>query len=358
MGDAQMIKAFWTGVAVLAWSLASPAGAQSRLFSDSQALQLVITAPFPDLVRTEKTPKPYPATLAVTDGAGPAQTLPIQINARGLTRRTGGYCKFPPIALVFEKATAKPTVFRGQSKLKLVTYCQNAADYEQRIMLEYLAYRLYGVLTPVSYRVRPAQVTYRASDKDAGVTRFGFLVEDLGDLAERNKVKKLKLASHQIKASQFDARAAGRAALFEFMIGNLDWDFLAGPAGDDCCHNSRFVVSKETAAALTGVVPIPYDFDYSGLVDAPYAVPPEQLKITSVTQRLYRGYCVSTEQMPAVIADYRAHRAEMMAVIESDPRLNATFKAKTARFLDGFFTLLDDPAKVDAQIVKHCRVGG
>jgi len=351
-----MIKAFWTGLAIVAWALASPAAAQSKLFSDASPLQLVITAPFPDLVRTApKAPKPYPASLAVTEGAGPAQTLQIQVNARGLTRRTGGYCKFPPIALTFDKATAKATIFRGQSKLKLVTYCQNANDFEQRIMLEYLGYKLYNVLTPISYRVRPAQVTYRTSDKDAGVTRFGFLIEDLSDLAARNKVKKLKLTSHQLKADQFDAKAAGRAALFEFMIGNLDWDFLAGPAGDDCCHNSRFVAP---GAALTGVVPIPYDFDYSGFVDAPYAVPPEQLKVTSVTQRLYRGYCVSTDQMPAVIAEYKAHKAEMMAVIESDPRLNATFKGKTTRFLDGFFTLLDDPARVDSQIVKKCRMGG
>jgi len=353
-----MVRAFWMAIAITAWAIAAPAGAQSRLFADPQPLQLVITGPFPELVRTApKAPKPYPASLVITESARPAQTIPIQINARGLTRRTGGYCKFPPIALVFDKETAKPTIFRGQSKLKLVTYCQNQSDYEQRIMLEYLAYRLYNVLTPISYNVRPAEVTYRTTEQDSGVTRFGFLVEDLGDLAGRNDVKKLKLTSHQIKASQFDAKAAGRAALFEFMISNLDWDFLAGPAGDDCCHNSRFVAPRQTAAALTGVVPIPYDFDYSGLVDAPYAVPPESLKLEHVTQRLYRGYCVSTDQMPGLIAEFQAHKAQMMAVIETDPRLSATFKAKSARFLDGFFILLDDPAKVDAQIVKRCRAG-
>src|SRR5258706_5380849 len=148
----------------------------------------------------------------------------------------------------------------------------------------------------MSYRVRAAQVTYRENEKDAGVTRFGFVVEDLSDVAARNKAKKLKLASHQIKASQFDARAAGRASLFEFLIANLDWDFLAGPAGADCCHNARFVAPKDTAAALSGVVPIPYDFDYSGFVDAPYAVPPEGLKLERGTQRLYRGHCVSSAE--------------------------------------------------------------
>jgi hypothetical protein len=344
----------------MAWTLASPAaGAESRLFSDTAPLKIVLTAPFPELVHlAAKSPKPYPATLSVTDGAAAAQTIPIKLTARGLTRRTGGYCKFPPLSLGFDKATVHETVFKGQDKLKLVTYCQNQADYEQRIMLEYLAYKLYNTLTPISYRVRAAQVTYRDSEKDGGVTRFGYVIEDLSDVAARNKAKKLKLTSHQIKASQFDAHAAGRAALFEFMIANLDWDFLAGPAGADCCHNSRFVAPKETAAALTGVVPIPYDFDYSGFVDAPYAVPPEGLKLERVTQRLYRGYCVSSAEMPALIGEYRAHRAEMTALINAEPGLTPNFRAKAVKFLDGFYDLLDDPGKVDSQIVKHCRQGG
>ncbi|MGH6910328.1 MAG: hypothetical protein ACREE0_04820 [Phenylobacterium sp.] len=352
-----MHKTFWVGLAASMWLIASPAAAKSSLFTEEAPLQLVINAQFPTLVRAAKTStNPFPATVTVTDGAGPAQTLPVELRARGLTRRTGGYCSFPPLSLTFDKAKVEGTPFQGQKKLKLVTYCNTPADQEQRIVLEYLAYRLYNLVTPLSYRVRAADVTYRNGDKDDGLKRFGFLIEDIDDVADRNKLKELKAASKQVKVTQLDARAAGRAALLEYMVGNLDWDFLAAPAGADCCHNSRFIAAKgATPATAAAVVPLPYDFDYSGLVDAPYAIAPEALKVSSVTERLYRGYCVSTGDMPAVIGEFRAQRAPMMALIANDPRLNPRFRGKATKYMEAFFAVLDDPARVDSQIVKKCR---
>jgi hypothetical protein len=352
-----MIKSFCVGLTALGLLLASPAAAKSSLFTDEAPLQLVINAPFPALVRAAKTStNPFPATLTITDGAGPAQTVPVTLRARGLTRRTGGYCSFPPLSLNFDKTKVEGTPFQGQKKLKLVTYCNTPPDQEQRIVLEYLAYRLYNLITPLSYRVRAADVTYRNGDKDDGLKRFGFLIEDIDDVADRNKLKELEAASKQVKVSQLDPKAAGRGALLEYMISNLDWDFLAATAGADCCHNSRFLAAKgATPATATAVVPLPYDFDYSGFVDAPYAVVPESLRVTGVTDRLYRGYCVSTPEMPAVIDEFRGKRAQMLAVINNEPRLNPRFKAKATRFVEGFFAVLDDPAKVDAQIIKKCR---
>jgi hypothetical protein len=352
-----MVRALWFGLTAVAWMLASPVAAQSRLFSADASLKIVITAPFPDLVRAAKTStKAYPATLTVTDGAAPAQSFPIELSARGLTRRTAGFCQFPPLSLTFDKASLHGSLFQGQHRLKLVSYCRNQADYEQRIVLEYVAYRLYNSVTPMSFRARPAEVTYRTSDRDAGVTRFGFLLEDIDDVAHRNHQDKLTAASHQVSAAQLDPHAAARAALFEFMISNLDWEFLAGPATADCCHNSRFIAAKgATAATASGVVPVPFDWDFSGFVDAPYAGPPVGIPVNTVRDRFYRGYCVSTGEIPAVIDEFRAHRVEMMALIDGESRLNPTFRAKTARFMDGFFALLDDPARVQSQIVKHCR---
>src|SRR5262245_5415618 len=99
----RMIRGFWmVACAALALLAAAPASAASRLFTDEAPLTLVITAPFGDLVRTAKTKiNVYPATLAVTEGSSPPLTLSIQLSARGVTRRTGGYCDFPPVALRF-----------------------------------------------------------------------------------------------------------------------------------------------------------------------------------------------------------------------------------------------------------------
>jgi hypothetical protein len=349
-----MGKARWIGLlAAIGWIVALPATAQTRLFSDEAPLRLVITAPFNAIAKGKYTDKKvYPATVALADG--PA--IPIELRARGYTRRTAGYCSFPPLSLKFDKKTAHGSVFQGQHRLKLVTYCRPALEYEQRVILEYTAYRLYNLITPISYRVRSAEVTYRTSEGDVGTTRFGYLIEDVGDVADRNQRQALTAAPRQLTAAQLDPHAAARAAVFEFMIGNLDWDFLAGPAGADCCHNSKPIAALgATAADARGIAPLPFDYDYSGFVDSPYAGPPEGIPVERTTDRFYRGYCISSGEIASVADEYRAHRAQMMAIINGESRLTAPFRDKTLRFMDAFFVVLDDPARLQRDIVKHCR---
>jgi hypothetical protein len=351
-----MIKTLLIGLVAAAWLAVSPAAAESQLFADSTPLHIALTAPFPDLVRSApEAPKPYPATLTLENAAAP-QTFQVGLQARGVSRRRGGICRFPPLWVRFDKSQLHGTLFHGEHKLKLVTYCQPAAGYDQHIVLEYLAYRLYNVITPVSYRVRAAEVTYRTAASDAGLTRFGYLIEDIGGVAARNGLAELNVATHQVTAAQLDPTAAGRAALFEFMISNLDWDFLAATPGTECCHNVRLLAAPgATPASAAAVAPLPYDFDQSGLVDAPYAEAPAGLPVNNVTERLYRGYCVSNSQIASVIDEYRAHRAELMAVISNEPELDPRFRDKADRYLQGFFKLLDDPGRVQREIVRRCR---
>jgi hypothetical protein len=50
-------------------------------------------------------------------------------------------------------------LFDGQGTLDLVTHCQDDNDYDQCVLKEHLAYRLYNLVTPRSLRVRLAQAT-------------------------------------------------------------------------------------------------------------------------------------------------------------------------------------------------------
>jgi hypothetical protein len=351
------LRALILSIVALALAGASPAFAQTALFADDRPIAFTLTGPFPELVRAAPASiKPFPATLTLTEGASAPQSFSIEMRARGHTRRTDGFCRFPPILLRFDKKTVKGTLFDDQKKLKLVTYCRPESDYEQRIVLEYLAYRLDNLITPMSFKVRAAEVTYRSSETDKGVTRFGYLIEDIGDVAYRNDRDELTAPSHAISIAQLDPRASARAALFEYMIGNLDWDFLAALPNTDCCHNSRLIAARNAApATATNVVPVPYDYDWSGLVDSPYAGPPPGFSIDRVTERVYRGYCASGPQMGAVIDEFRSHRDQMLALVDAEPHLDAAFRAKTERFLNGFFAVLDDPARVQREIIQHCR---
>ena len=354
-----MINALRIALVALAWLLAQPASAQSRLFTDDAPLEIVITGPFRELVRTapRAAPQPYPASLSVREGSAAAQSFPIQVQARGVSRRTLGFCQFPPLFLDFDKAVTRETVFRGQGKLKLVTFCRDRDDYEQRILIEALAYRLYNALTPQSFGVRLARVTYRNNAEDLGVTRYGYLIEDIEDVARRVDRRELKLATRQITPAQLDAPATARVALFEYMISNVDFDYVASAPGRDCCHNIRLMAAKDTATALSGAVPVPYDFDHSGLVDAPYALPQAALKLRSVTQRLYRGYCATNAEIAPLIAAFQARRADLMALIAGEPRLTEASRTKTAKFVDSFYEVIADPARVESQILKRCRLG-
>jgi hypothetical protein len=351
-----MIRALLLALVAIAWLAAAPAAARPRLFADEAPLKIVITGPVPTLVRNAATStRPYPATLTVTDDGAPSQTVPIQIAARGHSRREE-YCSFPPILLRFDKPTVRGTLFQGQHKLKLVTYCKPPPDYEQRVVLEYLAYRIYNLITPMSFRARPAEVTYQSSESDAGVTRFGFLLEDPDDLAARNDSARLKALTHQVAVGQLDPHATARAELFEFLIANFDWEFLAASAGTDCCHNIRLIAAKgATPATASGVVPAPYDFDSSGFVDSPYAEIPAGLGIGRVTERVYRGYCASNGEIAPVVQEYNDHRAAIMAVINNEPRLDEHFRAKTAHFVDGFYAVINDPSRLQRDILRHCR---
>ena len=355
MGGLRMVRLIWALLA-LAWISASPAMAAEHLFGDEAPLRITITAPFPTLVaRAKYTLNPFPATLALTDQAGAAQTFPIQVRARGISRRKV-YCAFPPLLLEFDKTATHGTLLHGQKKLKLVTYCRPAPDYEQRVVLEYLVYKLYNLITPVSLRVRAAEVTYRSSATDPGVTRFGYLIEDIHGVADRNQRQELEAASHQVSLAQLDARATTRAAILQYMIANLDWEFLASAPGEKCCHNIRLLAAPgATPATARDVTPVPYDFDFSGFVDSPYAGPAPGIPIEKVTERYFRGFCALSGEIPAVAQEYLARRADMKALIDNQPQLNATFRGKTDRFMDGFFEVLNDPGRMQSQLIRHCR---
>ena len=177
------------------------------------------------------------------------------------------------------------SLFAGQRRLKLVTHCRAAESFQQVVLMEYATYKLYNQLTPMSIRARLAKIDYVATNGAPIVSRIGFFLEDIDDVARRNGLREAKMGS-RIPVSSLSPVDSGRVGVFEYMIGNLDWAMQAGPAGDNCCHNTLPI-----GPGPSGLVPVPYDWDFSGLVDAPYATPPDSINVTSVRQRRYRGFC-------------------------------------------------------------------
>lgn len=339
------------GVFFLSWATLSQAKDPHPLFADDEIINVTLTAPFKPLVRkAERSPDPYDATISV--GGNINESAAIYLSARGNSRRTKDLCSFPPLRIEFIEKPEKNSYFKGQKRLKLVTHCKNSERFQQFYLLEYAAYRLYNLVTPVSLRVRQAKVDYiEAESGELVVSRYGFLIEDTDDAAKRNALKEID--APDIALNQVDDTAAGQYAVFQYMISNFDWSLHEGPDGKDCCHNTKLVGAEKTSS--TDLLPIPYDFDYSGLVDSPYAIPPESVSVRSVTRRRYRGFCIHNAEAIAAAAAMRGREAEFLAVFDDVAGLSERNRDKAKRFVGEFFEHIEDNEAVEKKLLRHCR---
>jgi len=320
----------WIGAFAVAFASsasAQTAGPATSLFASDQPIQITIKGPISALASKRSTGN-QPGTLAHAGAS-----YPISLSPRGITRLKKDVCQFPPLRVEFPQRPPAGSMFDGQRRLKLVTHCRGSADFQQKVLLEYAAYRLYNLLTPLSFRARLANIDYVDDSGKPVVSRVGFFIEDIDDVARRNGMVKPNTPD-RIPATYLDPLGSARFAVFNYMIGNLDWSMRAGPAGEGCCHNGRLLGASHAAARLT---PVPYDFDFSGLVDAPYATPPEGIEVNNVRQRLYRGYCAHNPNAAALASNMSARRAELVGLLASIPGLEERTRAKAAAYLDGFF---------------------
>ncbi|HEX3675981.1 MAG TPA: hypothetical protein VHU79_01105 [Sphingomicrobium sp.] len=340
------MKVIFASVAACSSMMSTAAAAvqPKPLFEASDPIHIVIQAPLSGLIHNRSTAV-VEGTLTDPNG----QALPVALSVRGITRRATDVCDFPPLRVQFTAAPAPTSLFAGQKRLKLVTHCRNSASFQQYVLLEYSIYRMYNLLTPHSFRVRLANIDYLGADGRPIISRVGYFLEDLSDLAKRNGTKETH-APAAIPATDLSPTDAARYALLQHMISNHDWSMRAGPAGKNCCHNAELMGPLGPGTTI----PVPYDFDFSGFVNAPYATTPDQLHISSVRERVYRGYCIDNSQVLEVARQMREARPQMMAAITSTPGLDPNTASRAISFLDGFFADIATDDAVNSKLLRRC----
>lgn len=256
-------------------------------------------------------------------------SLPLTMLVRGNFRRNATNCAFPPLYLDFPKKLTKGTLFAKQNKLKLVTHCQG----DEYVVREYLIYKLYNLVTDLSFRARLARVSYVDSlRKRQTETRWGFLIEDDDDVAKRNQMAEVKKG---VEASQVDSLSMARLAVFEFMIGNIDWSVPYR-------HNIRLAIGKRDKLPAV----MPYDFDHAALVDAPYAESADPSEKSDLPERVYRGPLYPGWLLKKVFAEFNTLKPGFYRTYETDKRLNRSYIKQTILFLDVFYTIINSPKAV------------
>ena len=310
------------------------------LFSTETPLAITIRADFKAVNkdRFENSAARYPATIAV---AGSEAAIPADLGSRGHFRLKSHVCTWVPLRVMFKREQVAGTVFEGQSSLKLVTHCQDNDNFEQHVLREYLPYRIYALLSPLAFRARLAKVTYvESATGKALTTRYGMFIEDDGDVARRAGMRAVDLPHVLFK--DLDQESLATMALFEYMIANTDVSILK-------LHNVKLFVTEQRT-----IYPVPYDFDFSGLVDTPYANPDARLGIGSVRNRLYRGPCWSNAEFTPVLEKFRARKADIFTLYDSLPDLNQNYRKQARSYLEEFYSAIE-PARVKKTLIDSCQ---
>jgi hypothetical protein len=265
----------------------------------------------------------------------------IKVRSRGNFRRE--YCDFPPLMLNFKMKDSMKGEFSRINKLKMVTQCKPG---NQEILLkEYLIYKLYNVITDNSFRVRLLRVNYiNTAKQNKSESEYAFVIEPIELLARRTnsvEVTTTNLTQKNVKPEMMD-----RVAIFNYMIGNTDWSVPIQ-------HNVLlFSQGKSVRPDLAMIVP--FDFDFSGLVNANYASPFEGLKIKTVLERQYMGICRSEQVFINSLREFLVLKEKFYKVINEFPYLKEKPKKEIISYLDQFFRDFDQRNTIAKKLFSDC----
>lgn len=326
------------------------AGAQDKLskidkdqfFKEDSVIQMTIAVNLRHLL-ANKMKKGFesPARLTAKIEGDIEIQSPVTLEVRGNFRKD--YCYLPPLKINFKNPAAP--VLSSLGSLKLVNSCMlNKASYEY-LLKEYLVYKIYNRITEKSLRVRLLKIRFvDSTGKRKPVDEFGFLIEDVSDMAKRNEcVERKRNIAH---TEHTDRKQMTRVALFEYMIGNLDWSVPVR-------HNIKLIAPKEDSNSTAFAVP--YDFDYSGLVKTDYAIPPPELGLDDVTIRNYRGFSRTMQELQDIADEFLQRKASIYKLIKEFELLPDASRNRMMAYLDGFYTTLSKPNEIKVQFVDNAR---
>ena len=273
-------------------------------------------------------------------------SLEIRLRARGNWRMKN--CFLTPVKIRIRKAAAKGTLFDGNKELKVVLPCSNSDVGQDWVLKELLAYKMYEIITPFHFKTRRLAINYtdQRGKKGKDYQLEGFLIEDISRVADRVGGKKLKRAVHPL---QQDDICSIQNDFFQYMIGNTDYSAAYQ-------HNGKLIFVEGMKA-----IPVPYDFDMSGLVNASYAVVSEvqneKLPITRVTQRLFRGWQRDNALYEETRQLYISKKPEIMALLNSyKSEFNSSRQFEDMQeFITEFFEVLEDQENYRNKIMSTLR---
>jgi hypothetical protein len=266
------------------------------------------------------------------NGKQVGRSYQIKVSARGKYRRR--ICDFPPIKLDFSKSDLRQQGLSDYDDFKLVTHCkEDKSAGNDNLLREYLIYQMYRQLTNYSYRIQLVRIQYiDTKGQISPLRRYGFIIEDTAELADRlgATVCDTCLNPHP---SRVDMQAENMHALFQYFISNTDFSL-------PMLRNLKLMAMPDST-----LIPVAFDFDFSGMVNAGYAIPNLQMGQLSLQHRIFLGLPASNEVIEANLSLFRQKREALLSTIDRCKLLNREARDEMTLFLEQFYNHIDQLAQ-------------
>lgn len=228
---------------------------------------MTLEADLTTIIEQKKSNQYFPATLRTEDG----KIYRVEVKPRGKFRRKVSV--FPPLKLKFKKKELVAAGLDTLNEIKLVLPCFENEKGDELIVREYLAYRMFEHLTGASMRARLIRLTIRDTHVEKSrKPMYAILLEDEEELVARLNGQLNE--EYGTPTESLHAYQAALTVMFQYMIGNTDWEI-------SMLRNVRLVRAPESGKIMV----VPYDFDFSGLVSAPYSSPSSDTGLKTVRDR-------------------------------------------------------------------------
>lgn len=283
--------------------------------------------------------KYQPAFLTVWQGSEVALTTNVRVRPRGVTRKS--ICDFPPLMLKLGKSELDSLQFRDTDNLKLVSHCKDLPQYRDYVHKEYLIYKLYNEVTDYSYRVKPVEFICRdTKNQIEDIKSKSFVFEPTDVMTQRLNCNYYEDDISSVK--NIDKTAYKNFVVFQYMTGNTDWNLTRR-------HNIRMLECSEGIEPM----PVPYDFDYSGLVNAEYAKPHPILPIKSVTERFFQFRGPADEDFTDNYGLFWEKKDNFLNIIRNYPHLDQKTKTEMIAYIEEFYINIASEEIMKVEIMKN-----
>ena len=313
------------------------------LFEIKEPLNLTLTFNVKELQKTKYKESYIPAKMTCHVRDGFEVSHDIRIKARGEIRKK--ICYAPMFFVNIRHAGIEAEYLQDIIKLKVVHRCKSSTTYKYYVLREYLTYQIWNLLSPYGFNTRLVKLKIiDTGRKNKEREDWAFIIEPESMMAERNNCMPIK--SDKLSLRTVNQEWMDKVAFFSYMIGQSDFSVTGR-------HNLKILTPKEYGPA--GFIPVPYDFDYCGLVNAEYAIPGEPLGIESVTERYYLGACRSDANYQEAIDWLASYEDEIMDLINSFEYMEESEKKDMIRYLESYFLDSRQSWFIGRSINSTCR---